>query len=130
MFEAAGCDATLNGLYLAGDRQHMDHHTRVDHATPHGTSHEYYRGMLDGASRAVFNGKIIVRPGRAEDRCEADQQQPAAVATMPRSTPSRSCEIFADDVRCTHGATVGQFDEAQLFYLHSRGIEEAIAQAC
>ena len=62
-FDAEGCEATLNGLYLAGGRQHVDHHTRIDHAQPHGTSREYYKGVLDGGSRGVFNGKVIVHPG-------------------------------------------------------------------
>ncbi len=127
VFEAAGCDATLNGLYLAGDRQHMDHHTRIDHAAPHGSSREYYRGVLDGASRAVFNGKVIVHPGAQKTNAHQSNHnlllsRDAEVDTKPQ------LEIYADDVQCTHGATVGQIDEAQLFYLRSRGIEEAIAQ--
>lgn len=127
-FDAAGCEATLNGLYLSGARQHVDHHTRIDHAAPHGTSREYYRGVLDGAARAVFNGKVIVHPGAQKtDAHQANHNlllsKFAEVDTKPQ------LEIYADDVQCTHGATVGQIDDAQLFYLRARGIEEAMAKA-
>jgi Fe-S cluster assembly protein SufD len=127
-FDAEGCEATLNGLYLARGRQHVDHHTRIDHAKPNGTSREYYRGLLDGASRGVFNGKVIVHP--QAQRTDAHQvnhnlllSKDAEVDTKPQ------LEIYADDVKCTHGATVGQLDDAQLFYLRSRGVEEAVARS-
>jgi Fe-S cluster assembly protein SufD len=126
-FDAEGCDATLNGLYLVGGRQHVDHHTRIDHAKPNGTSREYYRGVLDGASRGVFNGKVIVHPGA--QRTDAHQanhnlllSRDAEVDTKPQ------LEIYADDVKCSHGATVGQLDDAQIFYLRSRGVDEAMAR--
>jgi Fe-S cluster assembly protein SufD len=127
-FDAEGCEATLNGLYLARGRQHVDHHTRIDHAKPDGKSREYYRGLLDGASRGVFNGKVIVHP--QAQRTDAHQlnhnlllSKDAEVDTKPQ------LEIYADDVKCTHGATVGQLDDAQLFYLRSRGMEEAVARS-
>jgi Fe-S cluster assembly protein SufD len=127
-FDGEGCEATLNGLYLARGRQHVDHHTRIDHAKANGTSREYYRGLLDGASRGVFNGKVIVHP--QAQRTDAQQlnhnlllSKDAEVDTKPQ------LEIYADDVKCTHGATVGQLDEAQLFYLRSRGVEEAVARS-
>jgi Fe-S cluster assembly protein SufD len=127
-FDAEGCEATLNGLYLARGRQHVDHHTRIDHAKPAGKSREYYRGLLDGASRGVFNGKVIVHP--QAQRTDAHQlnhnlllSKDAEVDTKPQ------LEIYADDVKCTHGATVGQLDDAQLFYLRSRGMEEAVARS-
>jgi Fe-S cluster assembly protein SufD len=127
-FDDEGCEATLNGLYLARGRQHVDHHTRIDHAKPNGTSREYYRGLLDGASRGVFNGKVIVHP--QAQRTDAHQvnhnlllSKDAEVDTKPQ------LEIYADDVKCTHGATVGQLDDAQLFYLRSRGVEEAVARS-
>jgi Fe-S cluster assembly protein SufD len=127
-FDAEGCEATLNGLYLIDGRQHVDHHTRIDHARPNGTSREYYRGVLDGAARGVFNGKVVVHPGA--QRTDAHQanhnlllSKEAEVDTKPQ------LEIYADDVKCTHGATVGQLDDAQIFYLRSRGVDEAIARS-
>lgn len=126
--DAEGCEAELNGLYLAEGRQHVDHHTRIDHARPGGTSREHYRGVLDGASRGVFNGRVLVHPGAL--RTDAHQvnhnlllSREAEVDTKPQ------LEIYADDVKCTHGATVGQLDEAQLFYLRARGLEEAAARS-
>ena len=106
----------------------MDHHTRIDHFKPDGVSREYYRGLLDGASRGVFNGKVVVHP--QAQRSDARQvnhnlllSKDAEIDTKPQ------LEIYADDVRCTHGAAVGQLDEDQLFYLRSRGIEEATARS-
>ncbi len=127
-FDATGCDVTLNGLYLVGGRQHVDNHTRVDHASPSGTSHEYYRGVMEGSSRAVFNGKVVVHPGAQKTNAHQSNHnlllsRDAEVDTKPQ------LEIYADDVQCTHGATVGQIDDEQLFYLRSRGIEDAIAQS-
>ncbi|CAL8481651.1 protein of unknown function (plasmid) [Caballeronia sp. S22] len=125
---AEDAQATLNGLYLAGGRQHVDHHTRIDHAKPHGTSREYYRGVLDGAARGVFNGKVVVHPdAQKTDTHQANHNlllsPDAEIDTKPQ------LEIFADDVKCTHGATVGQLDENQLFYLRARGVEEPMARA-
>lgn len=127
-FDADHCEATLNGLYLVRGRQHVDHHTRIDHLKPDGTSREYYRGLLDGASRGVFNGKVIVHP--QAQRTDAHQvnhnlllSKDAEVNTKPQ------LEIYADDVKCTHGAAVGQLDDAQLFYLRARGLDEATARS-
>jgi len=126
-FHAVGCSATLNGLYVAGGRQHVDHHTRIDHSQPGGTSREYYRGVLDGRSRGVFSGKVVVHPDA--QRTDAQQlnhnlllSEGAEIDTRPQ------LEIYADDVKCTHGATIGQLDDAQIFYLCSRGVEEATAR--
>lgn len=126
-FDAEGCEADLDGLYVVGGRQHVDHHTRIDHAQPHGTSREHYRGVLDGTSRAVFNGKVIVHAGAQKtDAQQANHNlllsRGAEVDTKPQ------LEIYADDVKCAHGATVGQLDAGQLFYLRSRGIDEAAAR--
>jgi Fe-S cluster assembly protein SufD len=126
-FDAAGCEATLDGLYVLDGRQHIDHHTRIDHAKPNGTSRELYRGVLDGDSRAVFDGKVVVHPGASKsDARQANHNlllsRGAEVDTKPQ------LEIYADDVKCTHGATVGQLDAAQLFYLRSRGIDEGAAR--
>jgi Fe-S cluster assembly protein SufD len=126
-FDATGCEATLNGLYLVGGRQHVDNHTRVDHRKPNGTSRENYRGVLDGLSHAVFNGKVIVHPGAQKTNAyQANHNlllsREAEIDTKPQ------LEIHADDVKCTHGATIGQLDETQIFYLRSRGIEAAVAR--
>ncbi len=127
-FDGEGCEATLDGLYVAGGRQHVDHHTRIDHSMPHGTSREHYRGILDGAARGVFNGKVVVpRAGQRTDARQVNHNlllsRGAEIDTKPQ------LEIYADDVKCTHGATVGQLDPAQLFYLRSRGLDEASARA-
>ncbi|MEO6351724.1 MAG: Fe-S cluster assembly protein SufD [Burkholderiaceae bacterium] len=126
-FNAPGSEATLNGLYLVGGNQHVDNHTRIDHLQPGCTSHEYYRGVLDGRARAVFNGKVIVHPGAQKTNAHQTNHnlllsRDAEIDTKPQR------EIYADDVQCTHGATVGQIDDDQLFYLRSRGVEEAMAR--
>jgi len=122
-----GSEATLNGLYLVNGKQHIDNHTEIDHAKPHGTSHELYKGILDGQATAVFNGRIIVR----QDAQKTDSKQTnknlvlsdeAVINTKPE------LQIFADDVRCTHGATIGQLDEEAMFYLQSRGIGKGDAR--
>ncbi|MGF6605960.1 Fe-S cluster assembly protein SufD [Paraburkholderia sp. WSM4175] len=125
---AENAQATLNGLYFVGGRQHVDHHTRIDHTEPHGTSREYYRGVLDGAARGVFNGRVIVhRDAQQTDTHQANHNlllsRNAEIDTKPQ------LEIYADDVKCTHGATVGQLDDSQLFYLRARGIEERMGRA-
>lgn len=127
-FDAEGCAATLLGLYLADGRQHIDHHTRIDHACPRGTSRQLYKGVLDGAARAVFNGKVIVHADAQHSDAEQSNRnlllsEHAEVDTKPQ------LEIYADDVKCSHGATVGQLDEDQIFYLRSRGVDDAAARA-
>ena len=126
-FDAEGCDATLNGLYMADGRQHVDHHTCIDHAKPRGVSRELYKGVLDGAARAVFNGKVIVRPNAQQTDAHQSNRnlllsEGAEVDTKPQ------LEIYADDVKCSHGATVGQLDENQIFYLRSRGVDDDSAR--
>ena len=127
VFDASGCEATLNGLYLAGGQQHVDNHTRIDHKKPNGTSRQNYRGVLDGQSRAVFNGRIIVHQGAQKTNAlQANHNlllsRDAEIDTQPQ------LEIYADDVKCNHGATIGQLDKTQLFYLRSRGVEETLAR--
>ena len=127
-FAAEGCQAELNGLYLTDGRQHIDHHTRIDHAKPGGTSRAHYRGIVDGESRAVFNGRVIVREDAQRTDAHLDNRnlllsKHAEVDTKPQ------LEIYADDVKCTHGATVGNLDEEQMFYLHSRGIHATTARS-
>ncbi len=121
-----GGECTLNGLYIARGRQLVDNHTAIDHALPHCNSHELYKGILDDRSRGVFNGKIFVRlDAQKSDAKQTNQtlllSKEATINTKPQ------LEIFADDVRCTHGATIGQLDDEMLFYLRARGIgrEEA-----
>jgi Fe-S cluster assembly protein SufD len=123
-----GSHATLNGLYIVNGTQHVDNHTVIDHAKPHATSHEIYKGILDGTANAVFNGRIIVRV----DAQKTDSKQTnknlvlsdnAVIHTKPE------LQIHADDVRCTHGATIGQLDAESMFYLQSRGIGKNEARA-
>ncbi|HXG48056.1 MAG TPA: Fe-S cluster assembly protein SufD [Methylomirabilota bacterium] len=122
-----GIDSVLNGLYFATGDQLVDHHTVADHASPRCGSHEFYHGILGGRARGVFNGKIFVR----KDAQKTDAKQTnrnlllsdtAVIDTKPQ------LEIFADDVKCTHGATVGQLDEEAVFYLRARGIGAARAR--
>ena len=123
-----GTEATLNGLYIVNGSQHIDNHTVLDHAKPHGSSHEVYKGILDGRASAVFNGRIIVR----QDAQKTDSKQTnknlvlsdeAVINTKPE------LQIHADDVRCTHGATIGQLDAESMFYLRSRGIPKREARS-
>lgn len=119
--------AELDGLYLARGRRHLDHHTTVVHATPEGSSRQFYRGILDDAGRGVFNGRVVV----ARDAQHTDAQQSNAnllLSDQAEIDTKPQLEIFADDVRCSHGATVGQLDPAELFYLRSRGLDEAAAR--
>jgi len=116
-----GGDCTLNGLYLGGGTQLLDNHTEIDHATPNGTSHELYKGILDGQARGVFNGRIRVRPDAQKTDAKQTNKtlllsEDAQVNTKPQ------LEILANDVKCTHGATVGQLSQEALFYLRARGI--------
>jgi len=116
-----GSECTLNGLYLVDGRRHVDTRTTIDHAKPHATSHELYKGILDGQASAVFNGKIIVR--KDAQKTDAKQTNKNLVLSEDATINTKpQLEIFADDVRCTHGATVGQLDSESIFYLRSRGI--------
>ena len=123
-----GGDCTLNGLYLATERQHVDNHMRMDHVAAHCTSYELYKGVLDGNARSVFNGLIHVHPGAQKtDAKQSNRNLLISEGAIANSNPQ--LEIFADDVRCTHGSTVGQLDEDAIFYLRSRGIGEAAAKS-
>ena len=121
------CGATLNGLYLGDGEQHIDHQTRIEHVEPNCYSREHYKGILDGSAHGVFNGKVYVHP--AAQKTDGKQtnntlllSEKAQIDTKPQ------LEIFADDVKCTHGATVGRLDETALFYLKSRGIAARTAR--
>lgn len=121
LFSGEGCEATLNGLSLGTGTQLIDNHTTIDHAVPSCISHELYKAIQDGKSRGVFNGKIFVR--RDAQKTDARQTNRTLLLSDDASMDTKpQLEIFADDVKCTHGAAVGQLDENQLFYLRSRGI--------
>ena len=123
-----GIECILNGLYLAEDRQLVDHHMRVEHAKPHCGSHELFKGILDGKARAVFNGLIHVHPGAQKtDAKQSNRNLLLSPDALANSNPQ--LEIFADDVKCTHGSTVGQLDEDAVFYLRSRGIGREAARS-
>jgi Fe-S cluster assembly protein SufD len=122
-----GCGATLNGLYLGDGSQHIDHQTRIEHVEPNCYSRELYKGILDGSAHGVFNGKVYVHPeAQKTDGKQTNQtlllSEKAQIDTKPQ------LEIFADDVKCTHGATVGRLDETSLFYMKSRGINARTAR--
>ena len=128
MLGGEGGDTTLNGLYVGDGTQLVDNHTIIDHAQPHNGSHEVYKGLLGGRARGVFNGKIIVRPDA--QKTDAKQTNKALLLSDEAQINTKpQLEIFADDVKCTHGATVGQLDEDALFYLQARGISRADARA-
>jgi len=116
-----GCNSLINGLFMSSGRQHMDNYMKVEHVSPHSDSRQFYNGILDGHSRGVFHGRIVVH----EDAQKTDAKQTnrnlllsdhAQIDTKPQ------LEIYADDVKCTHGATIGQIDQDAIFYLRSRGI--------
>ena len=122
-----GADCVLNGLYMVGGRQHVDNHTMIDHVTPLSSSLENYRGVVDGRAHAVFSGRIDVQPGAQKIVARQSNKnlllsEDAVVNTKPH------LRIYADDVKCFHGATVGMLDEDALFYLRSRGMTAEMAR--
>jgi Fe-S cluster assembly protein SufD len=124
---STGSEGTVNGLYLLNGKQHVDNHTAIDHAQPYANSHELYKGILDGSSSAVFNGKIFVR--KDAQKTDAKQTNKNLVLSENATINTKpELQILADDVRCTHGATVGQLDEEALFYLRARGVAKADAR--
>jgi Fe-S cluster assembly protein SufD len=125
--DGAGIDCTLNGLYLADEQRLVDNHTTIDHAQPHCASREIYKGILADRAHGVFNGKIIVRPDA--QKTDAKQTNRALLLSEDAQINTKpQLEIFANDVKCTHGAAVGQLDDEALFYLRSRGLGEAHAR--
>lgn len=122
-----GAEIELNGLFLVGGRQHVDTHTRVHHSSPHTTSREQYRGIGQGHGRGVFKGRVLVE--RGAQKTDA-QQHSANLLLSPNAEidTKPELEIYADDVKCAHGATVGQLDETSLYYLRSRGIDTEAAR--
>ena len=117
----------LNGLYLLADAQHADHHTTIDHAADHCQSHEYFNGVLDDHSRGVFTGRIIVRPG-AQKTDSKQTNNNLLLSANAHADSQPQLEIYADDVKCTHGSTVGPLDPRAMFYLRSRGVGEEEAR--
>jgi len=122
-----GAECAVDGLYMVEGSQHTDTHSLIDHRQPHCTSRQLYKGILDGKSRAVFNGKVFVRHGAQQTDAQQTNKNlllspDAQIDTKPQ------LEIYADDVKCTHGAAIGQLEEDELFYLESRGINPALAK--
>ncbi|MDJ0793905.1 MAG: Fe-S cluster assembly protein SufD [Woeseiaceae bacterium] len=121
-----GAEVSFDGLYLAGDGQHLDNHTRVDHRVGPATSRQEYRGILNGRCRCVWNGKAIVHEGA--DGTDADQANHNLLLSEKAEIDAKpELEIYTDDVKCSHGTTVGQLDETALFYLRTRGLDRTAA---
>ena len=122
-----GAEVHLDGLYVPTGRQHIDNHTCVEHEAAHCISREDYKGILDGGSRGVFNGRIVVH----KDAQKTDSEQSSAALLLSGKAEidaKPELEIYADDVKCKHGATVGQLDDQAVFYLQSRGLSETDAR--
>jgi Fe-S cluster assembly protein SufD len=122
-----GAEVALNGLYLVRGRRHVDNHTRIDHAAPHCTSRENYKGILDDQGHGIFNGRIVVRP-KAQKTNATQSNQNLMLSDKALVNTEPQLEIYADDVKCTHGSTVGQIDEETMFYFLSRGIDRGAAR--
>lgn len=128
ILDAEGAECIMNGLYLTSGKQHVDHHTTLDHAKPHCSSQELYKGILGGSSRGVFNGKVIVRPHAIKTN-SAQSNKNLLVSDNAEIDTKPLLEIFNNDVKCSHGATTGRLDPKQIFYLRSRGIGEDYARS-
>jgi len=125
--DAEGAECALNGLFVVGGVQHVDTHTVVDHVQPRTTSRQLYKGVLDGRARGVFNGRVVVRPGA--NGTDAHQTNKNLILSDGVEVDSKpQLEIFADDVKCSHGAADGQLAEDAIFYLESRGLDEVAAR--
>ena len=122
LLDGPGSSCTMNGMYMVSGLQHVDHQTRIEHAQPNTTSREVYKGILDGHSHGVFNGKVYVRP-EAQKTDGKQSNNNLLLSDHARVDTKPQLEIFADDVKCTHGATVGRLDEMALFYMKSRGLD-------
>ena len=122
LLDGPGAYCSLNGLYLTADDQHIDNLISIDHAKPHCTSRLNYKGVLDGKSRAVFGGEVMVR--RDAQKSDAEQTDKNLILSKQAEVDSKpSLLIYADDVKCNHGATAGHIDAETLFYLRSRGLD-------
>jgi Fe-S cluster assembly protein SufD len=128
LVDGSGIELQLNGLYLTRGRQHVDNTIRVDHAKPGSVSDQFYKGVLDGEAQAVFAGKIVVR--RDAQKTNAYQTNNNLLLSPDVEIDTKpELEIFADDVKCSHGATSGELDERELFYLRSRGLDPDTARS-
>ena len=123
-----GAECWVDGLYVAGANQHTDTHSVIDHKQPHCNSHQLYKGILDGNAHAVFNGKIFVREG-AQKTDAMQTNKNLLLSAQARVDTKPQLEIYADDVKCAHGAAVGQIDEEELFYLQTRGMNSELARS-
>jgi Fe-S cluster assembly protein SufD len=127
VLDGEGAEAQLNGLYITNGEQHVANHSKIDHAQPHCPSRELYKGIMSGKSSAVFNGGIVVR--QIAQKTDAKQSNKNLLLSDDCSINTKpQLEIWADDVKCTHGATIGRLDDEQLFYLRARGIGEESAR--
>jgi Fe-S cluster assembly protein SufD len=123
-----GAETSVDGLYMVGADQHTDTHSVIDHKQPHCNSHQLYKGILDGNGRAVFNGKVFVREG-AQKTDAMQTNKNLLLSNKARVDTKPQLEIFADDVKCAHGAAVGQIDPEELFYLETRGIAPELGRS-
>jgi Fe-S cluster assembly protein SufD len=126
MMDHEGAECLVDGLYMVDGHQHTDTHSMIDHRQPHCSSQQLYKGILDGKSRAVFNGKVFVRHG-AQKTVAQQTNKNLLLSNEARVDTKPQLEIFADDVKCAHGAAIGQLEEDELFYLESRGINPTLA---
>ena len=123
-----GADAALDGIFIASGDQLVDNHTRIEHAAPHCGSRELYKGILGGRSRGVFRGRIVVHPGAQKtDSVQTNNNLLLSDRALVNTKPQ--LEIYANEVKCTHGATIGQLDQEAIFYMRSRGIDEDMARS-
>ena len=128
LVEGENCETNLNGAYLLKDLQHLDNHTIVDHIAPHCNSNELYKGILSGKATGVFNGKVFVRPNA--QKISAFQSNANVLLSEDASVNSKpELEIYANDVKCSHGSTTGQLDDEAVFYLRARGLSEKTARS-
>jgi Fe-S cluster assembly protein SufD len=126
--DAEGAECNLTGLYMTNNRQHLDNNISVTHEKPHGTSHQYYKGILAGKSHAVFSGIVVVKPGAI--KTYADQKDLNLLLSRGAEIDTKpSLEILADDVKCYHGATAGHVDQDTIYYMRSRGLDLETAKA-
>ena len=121
-------ECTMNGAYLVDDNQHVDYHTQIEHAVPACSSQQVYKGVIQGRARAVFNGKITIEPA-AQQSSARQLNKNLLLAEKGEVDSKPELQIYADDVICSHGATVSQLDAQSLFYLQSRGFSKKDAQA-
>lgn len=126
-FTAEGGEAWVDGLYMLDGEQHSDTHSTIDHAVPNCISHQTYKGVLNGRSRGVFNGKVFVRENASGTDAQ-QQNKNLLLSNDARVDTKPQLEIFNDDVKCSHGATVGQLEDEEMFYLLTRGLPETLAR--